>query len=131
MATTPTSLRSAAAIVALLTSSAPCWAQSLPALPPAEPGREVRLIPAPFHIAADVDRSAELFSKAATMAPGVLATAVESYSRNGIRFFFYDDPVVTRQATDLGFVIGQALASFGDALKKDMVKVVQDSTAKR
>jgi hypothetical protein len=84
-----------------------------------------------MHIAADVDRSADLFSKAATMAPGALATAAQSYSRNGIRFFFYDDPGVTRQATELGVVIGQALASFAEAVKKDMVKVVQDSTGKR
>jgi hypothetical protein len=122
---------STAAAALLLVFSSSSLAQTRSPLPPAEPGREVRLIPAPFHIAADVDRSAELFSKAANMAPAVLATASQSYSRNGIRFFFYDDPVVTRQATELGVVLGQALASFGEAIKKDMVKVVQDSTGKR
>ena len=131
MATRPFLLLRTAAFTVLLVWTATPWAQSRPLLAPAEPGREVRLIPAPFHIAADVDRTAELFSKAAVMAPGVLATAAQSYSRNGMRFFFYDDPVVTRQATELGVVLGQALASFGEAIKKDMVKVVQDSTGKR
>jgi hypothetical protein len=95
------------------------------------PGPEVQLIPAPAHIAADVDRSAELFSEAAVMAPAVLATAVKAFNRHGVKFFFYDDRETKQATNQLGQKLGGAFAHFAQAISKDMVKVAQTSLARR
>lgn len=92
---------------------------------------EVQLIPAPAHIAADVDAAADGFAKAATMAPGVMLTAMSGFQKQGLRWFFYGDRKTEQEANQLGRVIGGALASLASALRNDMVQSSRASLQRR
>jgi hypothetical protein len=92
---------------------------------------EVQLIPAPAHIAADVDRAAEHFTRAQGMAPGVLARASSGLAQHGIKWFLYTDPVYDAKSQELGKTLGQALASLAQAITKDMIQTARQSLPAR
>lgn len=92
---------------------------------------EVQLIPAPAHIAADVDRAALHFSRAQGMAPAVLARASSGLAQHGLKWFLYSDPVLDKQSNELGKTLGQALASLAQALTKDMVQSARQALPSR
>ncbi len=105
-------------------------AQEFSLLPPSS-STEVQLIPAPALIAADVDRAAALFKQAQGMTPDLMARATKGFAQHGLSWFFYDDPVLKAKTNDLGVTLGQALASLGNAIRKDMVNTVQQSVGTR
>lgn len=105
-------------------------AQQISLLEPAT-SAEVQLIPAPALIAADVDRAAALLKQAQALTPDVMARATKGFAQHGLSWFFYDDPVLKSKTNELGFTLGQALGSLGNALRKDMVNTVQQSVSPR
>ena len=92
---------------------------------------EVQLIPAPAHIAADVDRAVEHFSRAQGMAPAVLARASAGVAQHGFKWFLYTDPEYDAKSLELGKTLGQALASLAQALTKDMVNTARQAIPAR
>lgn len=92
---------------------------------------EVQLIPAPAHIAADVDRAALHFSRAQGMAPAVLARASAGVAQHGFKWFLYTDPEYDAKSLELGKTLGQALASLAQALTKDMVQTARQAIPAR
>ncbi len=85
-------------------------------------------LPAPAHIAADVDAGVSNMNKALATAPVAMARMTESIARNGvIAALAYDDPAVKAQTDQLGQQIGASLRGFADAIAKDMQRSVRES----
>jgi hypothetical protein len=85
-------------------------------------------LPAPAHIAADVDAGVTNMNKALATAPVAMARMTESIARNGvIAALAYDDPAVKAQTDLLGQQIGASLRGFADAIAKDMQRSVRES----
>lgn len=72
-----------------------------------------------------------LLKQAQALTPDVMARATKGFAQHGLSWFFYDDPVLKSKTNELGFTLGQALGSLGNALRKDMVNTVQQSVGPR
>lgn len=118
--------------LALISAVAAAQAQE-EATPPAHDiaATEVQLIPAPSHIAADVDAAASGFAKAAEMTPGLVASAMGGFRQHGLRWFFYGDTRTQAEANKVGRTLGGALASFASALRTDMAQVARTQLGHR
>lgn len=85
-------------------------------------------LPAPAHIAADVEAAVTNMNKALATAPVAMARMTESIARNGvIAALAYDDPDVKAQTDLLGQQIGASLRGFADAVAKDMQRSIRES----
>lgn len=112
---------------ALLFSHAPAFSQA--ALPArlASAGSEVRLVPAPAHIAQDVDRAVLHLSKAGSLVPFLVSRSSSGFATHGLAWFFYEDPVLRAATDEAGVALGKGLGAFAAALRADMLKTTREA----
>lgn len=125
-------LKAPLGLAIILAATCPtAWSQTDDGLLAPTVSGEVRLIPAPAHIAPELEQAALHIDAAGAQLPTVMAQGLRGVTQHGAKWFLLDDPVFRQQAHRLGLEVGHAARNLAEALRKDMVRTAQASSSRR
>lgn len=78
-------------------------------------------------ISSDVAAVVAHFNEAVRIAPAAVNAQVEAFRRHGVASFLMDHQAVQAPAQQVGYQAGRALFFLGQAIRKDMLRSIQES----